>query len=35
VIFGLITASALTLIVEPCIYVVMGKRIARKVCQDQ
>lgn len=32
VIFGLAAATILTLIVEPCIYVVMGKRIAKKVC---
>ncbi|MCK5841751.1 MAG: efflux RND transporter permease subunit, partial [Candidatus Sabulitectum sp.] len=31
VIFGLAAATVLTLIVEPCIYVVMGKRIARKM----
>ncbi|MCK5036717.1 MAG: efflux RND transporter permease subunit [Candidatus Sabulitectum sp.] len=31
VIFGLAAATILTLIVEPCIYVVMGKRIARKM----
>ena len=32
VIFGLAAATILTLIVEPCIYVVMGKRIAKKMC---
>ena len=32
VIFGLAAATVLTLIVEPCIYVLMGKRIARKIC---
>ncbi len=31
VIFGLAAATILTLIVEPCIYVVMGKRIAKKI----
>ncbi len=31
VIFGLAAATALTLVVEPCIYVVLGKRIAKKV----
>ena len=34
VIFGLAAATVLTLIVEPCIYVTMGKRIARKVCHQ-
>ena len=34
VIFGLAAATILTLIVEPCIYVVMGKRIARKLSSD-
>ncbi len=34
VIFGLAAATVLTLIVEPCIYVIMGKRIARKVCHQ-
>lgn len=34
VIFGLAAATILTLIVEPCIYVTMGKRIARKVCHQ-
>ncbi len=32
VIFGLAAATVLTLIVEPCIYVVMGKRIAKRIC---
>lgn len=32
VIFGLAAATVLTLLVEPCIYVVMGKRIAKKIC---
>ncbi|MCK5133908.1 MAG: efflux RND transporter permease subunit [Candidatus Sabulitectum sp.] len=31
VIFGLAAATILTLIVEPCIYVVMGSRIAKKM----
>jgi HAE1 family hydrophobic/amphiphilic exporter-1 len=31
VIFGLAAATILTLLVEPCIYVVMGRRIARKM----
>ncbi len=31
VIFGLAAATILTLMVEPCIYVVMGKRIAKKM----
>ena len=31
VIFGLAAATILTLIVEPCIYVVMGSRIAKKI----
>jgi HAE1 family hydrophobic/amphiphilic exporter-1 len=35
VIFGLTAATVLTLLVEPCIYVVMGKRIAKKVCHVQ
>ncbi len=34
VIFGLAAATILTLIVEPCIYVTMGRRIARKVCHQ-
>ncbi|HPF32830.1 MAG TPA: efflux RND transporter permease subunit, partial [Candidatus Sabulitectum sp.] len=34
VIFGLAAATVLTLIVEPCIYVTLGKRIARKVCHQ-
>jgi len=33
VIFGLAAATVLTLIVEPCVYVVLGRRIARKVCE--
>ncbi|RKZ01923.1 AcrB/AcrD/AcrF family protein [Candidatus Fermentibacteria bacterium] len=31
VIFGLLAATTLTLLVEPCVYVVMGKRIASKM----
>lgn len=34
VIFGLAAATTLTLVVEPCIYVVLGKRIAKKVSPD-
>jgi len=34
VIFGLAAATVLTLIVEPCIYVVMGKRIAKRVNKE-
>lgn len=34
VIFGLAAATILTLVVEPCIYVVLGRRIAKKVCPD-
>ncbi len=38
VIFGLLAATGLTLLVEPCIYVVFGKRLAGKArmeCHDQ
>jgi HAE1 family hydrophobic/amphiphilic exporter-1 len=35
VIFGLAAATVLTLVVEPCIYVVFGRRIAKKVCHNQ
>jgi len=35
VIFGLAAATVLTLIVEPCVYVVLGKRIAKKVCRSE
>jgi HAE1 family hydrophobic/amphiphilic exporter-1 len=35
VIFGLAAATILTLIVEPCIYVVLGKRIAKKMCNAE
>ncbi len=34
VIFGLAAATILTLLVEPCIYVVMGKRIAKSVSKE-
>lgn len=34
VIFGLLAASALTLLVEPCIYVVMGRRLALKAREE-
>ncbi len=34
VIFGLAAATVLTLLVEPCIYVVMGRKIAKKVSGD-
>jgi len=35
VIFGLAAATVLTLIVEPCIYIVLGKRIASKICHSE
>lgn len=34
VIFGLLAATALTLLVEPCIYVVFGTRLARKARKE-
>lgn len=35
VIFGLAAATVLTLLVEPCIYVVFGKRLARKASKEE
>jgi len=34
VIFGMVAATALTLLVEPCIYVVFGTKLARKAKRE-